>query len=34
VQEEAGGWHTVTLALAGLPQFIEAFIAEFGDALD
>jgi hypothetical protein len=34
VQEEAGGWHTVTLSLAGLPQFIEAFIAEFGDALD
>jgi hypothetical protein len=34
VQEEDGGWHTVTLALAGSPQFIEAFLAEFGEMLD
>ncbi|RQP26812.1 hypothetical protein DZC73_02995 [Albitalea terrae] len=34
VQEEDGGWHTVTLSLAGSPQFIDAFAAEFGDAMD
>lgn len=30
VQEEAGGWRTVTLTLAGSAEFVEAFEAEFG----
>ncbi len=29
VQVEDGGWHTVSLTLAGSPRFIEAFFAAF-----
>ena len=31
VQVEDGGWHAVTLTLAGSPRFVEAFLAAFGD---
>jgi hypothetical protein len=30
VAEEAGGWHTVTLALTGSPDFVDEFRAVFG----
>lgn len=30
LQEEAGGWRTVTLTLSAAPHFAEAFLAEFG----
>lgn len=32
VQEEAGGWRTVTLTLSAAAHFVEAFVAEFGEA--
>lgn len=32
VHVEDGGWHTVTLTLAGSARFVEAFQATFGDA--
>lgn len=32
-QVEAGGWHSVSLTLAGTPQFMAAFQAAFPNAL-
>jgi hypothetical protein len=34
VQVEPGGWHAVSLTLAGSPRFVEAFVATFGDTPD
>lgn len=34
VQEEAGGWRTVTLTFSAAPPFAEAFLAEFGGSDD
>jgi len=34
LQREDGGWHTVSLSLAGSPRFIEAFVAAFGSPQD
>ena len=34
VQVEDGGWHAVSLTLAGSPRFIEAFFAAFGQPQD
>ena len=34
VQVEDGGWHVVSLSLAGSPRFIEAFFAAFGEPQD
>lgn len=34
LQVEDGGWHTVSLSLAGSPRFIEAFVATFGPPQD
>lgn len=31
VQQEPGGWHSVTLTLSASPRFAEAFLAAFGD---
>jgi len=33
LQQEPGGWHTVTLTLTGSERFIAAFYAAFGSAL-
>lgn len=34
VQQEAGGWQTVTLTLTASPEFLEAFLAAYGDVDD
>ena len=34
VHEEAGGWHTVALTLAGSPRFVDAFCGAFGHPQD
>ena len=34
VQVEHGGWHAVSLTLAGSPRFVEAFFAAFGQPQD
>ncbi|MFD2883903.1 hypothetical protein ACFS4T_19340 [Pseudomonas lini] len=31
VTVELGGWHEVTLTLAGSPSFIEMFVAKFSE---
>lgn len=34
VAVEPGGWHAVTLSLAGSPRFARAFVERFGDPHD